>query len=107
LALRFFFADAVAFLNFPSQNFLIALHLCQVVIGELAPTAAGPRLRIASNCRRSDPSSSTISFVRALPDPPQRGREGSARKGSPIARGDDAKPRLVRVVVALCKATER
>jgi hypothetical protein len=28
LALGFFFGDAVAFLDFPRQDFLIAFHLC-------------------------------------------------------------------------------
>ena len=36
LALGFLFGDAIAFLNFPSQNFLIALRLLQVVTRELS-----------------------------------------------------------------------
>ena len=37
LALGFLFGDTIAFLDFSSQDFLVALYLLQVVISELAP----------------------------------------------------------------------
>jgi hypothetical protein len=53
LALGFVALNAVAFLHATDQLLALALHLVEVIIGELAPLFAGLALELL----RSDPSS--------------------------------------------------